>query len=148
MANALYDKGREAFLKGQINWIDDTIKVALVRTPAPNASPASNEYKVNLVTHQFLSAVPLESIISTQTLIRSDADGHATNGIANAADITFEDVVGKVGALVIYKQSATGDRSSSRLIVYLDQLNGLPYEGVGGNVKIQWDNGINKIFKL
>jgi hypothetical protein len=148
MANALYDKGREAFLKGQINWIDDTIKVALVRTPAPNASPASNEYKVNLVTHQFLSAVPLESIISTQTLIRSDADGHAANGIANAADITFEDVVGKVGALVIYKQSATGDRSSSRLIVYLDQLNGLPYEGVGGNVKIQWDNGINKIFKL
>jgi hypothetical protein len=148
MANALYDKGREAFLKGQINWIDDTIKVALVRTPAPNASPASNEYKVNLVTHQFLSAVPLESIISTQTLIRSDADGHADNGIANAADITFENVVGKVGALVIYKQSATGDRSSSRLIVYLDQLNGLPYEGVGGNVKIQWDNGINKIFKL
>lgn len=153
MANALYDKGREAFLTGQINWLSDTIKVALVRTPAPNASPADNEYKVNLTSHQFLSSIPVESIITTQTLIRSGAidqagNHDATNGIANASDITFENVVGKVGALVIYKQSSNGDRASSRLIVYLDQLNGLPYEGVGGNVKIQWDNGINKIFKL
>lgn len=148
MANALYDKGREAFLKGQINWIDDTIKVALVKTPLPGASPATDEYKVNLTTHQFLSSVPIASVLSTETLIRSDADGHATNGVANAADITFTNVTGKIGALVIYKQSSNGERTASRLIAYLDQLNGLPYEASGGDVKIQWDNGVNKIFKL
>lgn len=148
MSNALYDKGREAFLKGQIDWINDTIKVALVKTPGPNTSPATDQYKVNLAEHQFLSSIPVEAVITTQSLIRSEADGHASNGIANASDITFENVVGNVGALVIYKQSSNGDRASSRLIVYLDQLNGLPYNGTGGNVKIQWDNGLNKIFKL
>jgi hypothetical protein len=32
MANVLYDTGREAFLKGEIDWLNDTIKVALVDT--------------------------------------------------------------------------------------------------------------------
>ncbi len=30
MANALYDKGREAFLRGQIDWINDDIRVILI----------------------------------------------------------------------------------------------------------------------
>lgn len=150
MANALYDKGREAFLKGQINWIDDTIKVALVKIPSTGAAQSSDgsDYKVNIATHQFLSSVPVNAVLATETLIRSDADGHALNGIANAADLTFTNVTGKVGALIIYKQSTNGERSSSQLIAYLDTLNGLPYDKPNSDIKIQWDNGANKIFKL
>lgn len=147
MANALYDKGREAFLKAQINWIDDTIKVALVRVPRPGTTPLQDEYKVNLATHEFLSSVPTEAVISTQVLVR-DPQTAATNGVADGNDITFENVVGKVGALVIYKQSPTFTRESSRLIAYLDSISGLPYNGTGGNVKIKWDDANNKIFKL
>ena len=32
MANKLYDKAREAFLKGDIDWLNDTVKVVLVDT--------------------------------------------------------------------------------------------------------------------
>lgn len=149
MANALYDKGREAFLKGQINWIDDTIKVALVKTPStPNSTPAADEYKVNLATDQFLSSVPTSSILITKNLDRSELDNHAKDGVADGADVLFENVTGKIGAVIIYKLSPSGDRESSRLIAYLDQLNGIPHNPMGGNVQIKWDNGINKIFKL
>jgi hypothetical protein len=54
VANALYDKGREAFLSGSINWSADTIKVALVDT---------GTYTVNLATHQFLSS--LSGVVGT-----------------------------------------------------------------------------------
>lgn len=30
MASALYDKAREAFLNGDLDWLNDTIKVILV----------------------------------------------------------------------------------------------------------------------
>jgi len=145
MANALYDKGREAFLKAQINWIDDVIKVALVQTPS---SSNNSGYKVDLTSHKFLSSVPADSIIDTKILERGSSD--ADNGVANGSNVTFENVpLGKVvGAIIIYKQSQTADAGASQLIAYLDQLNGLPYQANGSNIQINWDNGINKIFKL
>lgn len=145
MANALYNKGREAFLKGQINWIDDVIKVALVKTTSGTNS-TTDEYKANLTTHQYLSDVPANSIIQTQTL----ASRTAEDGVADASNATFTDVPAgiKIGAIIIFKQSTTGDRETSRLIAFLDGLNGLPHDSVGGNITIQWDSGINKIFKL
>lgn len=43
MANTLYDTSRQMFLEGQLNWADDTVKVALVDTNAytPNVAPMS-----------------------------------------------------------------------------------------------------------
>lgn len=150
MPNALYDKGREAFLKGQINWIADTIKVALVKTTV-STTPSTTEYKAVLSgdqSHQYLSSVPVDSIIATQTLIRDPLTA-TLNGVADGNDITFENIPAgvNVGAIIIYQQSSTFDRGSSRLIAYLDDMGGLPHSS-GGNLKIQWDNGSNKIFKL
>ena len=32
MANALYGKGRQKFLEGNINWLEDTVRAALIDT--------------------------------------------------------------------------------------------------------------------
>ena len=79
MANALYDKGREKFLgpaTGQINWINDTIKVCLV----------SSSYSPNAVSHEFLTSVTAHTgSITSQTLSIKTV----TDGVADAADTTF-----------------------------------------------------------
>jgi hypothetical protein len=49
MSNALYDKGREGFLDGSIDWDRDVIKAVLIDAA---------DYTVNLATHQFLSDIP------------------------------------------------------------------------------------------
>jgi hypothetical protein len=146
MANALYDKAREAFLKGQIDWTSDTIKVALV----------SNLYTPNLQSDDVLSKLPTGSIIGTPVLL----DGRsASDGIADGLDVTFNDVTvtsstGTLNAIVIYKARSASDVSdlpavASPLIAYLNQINGLPITSASNNsITIHWDNGTNKIFKL
>jgi DNA-binding helix-hairpin-helix protein with protein kinase domain len=69
MANALYDNAREAFLKGDIDWLNDTIKVVLVD---------ADDYTVDLATHDYLNDVPGAAVVcnvelSTQHVRRSNA---------------------------------------------------------------------------
>jgi hypothetical protein len=135
MANALYDKGRQKFLEGAINWLTDTIKVLLVDTGL---------YTVNLATHEFLSDIPAGARVGTAQTLASKT---STAGVADAADVTFNTVTGNsVEALVIYKD--TGVEASSPLIAYIDTATGLPIAPNGGNINVVWDNGANKIFKL
>lgn len=135
MANALYDKGRQKFLEGAINWLTDTVKVLLVDTGL---------YTVNLATHEFLSDVPAGARVGTAQTLASKT---STAGVADAADVTFNTVTGNsVEALVIYKD--TGVESTSPLIAYIDTATGLPITPNGGNINVVWDNGANKIFKL
>ncbi|NBP56760.1 hypothetical protein EBU71_09555 [bacterium] len=135
MANALYDKGREAFLTGDIDWLNDNIKVTLVDT---------NDYTANLSTDQFYSSVPLAARIASSGNLSSKT---AASGVADAADVLFTSVTGDVSeALVIWQD--TGVEASSRLIAYIDIASGLPVTPNGGDITVQWDNGSNKIFKL
>jgi hypothetical protein len=136
MASGIYAKAREDFLTGAINWNSDTIKVFLIDAA---------DYTVNLATDANLATVAVAARIgAAQTL----ASKSATDGIADAADITFPSVTGDPAeAILIYKD--TGNESTSRLIAYIDQAtSGLPVTPNGGNITVQWDNGANKIFKL
>ena len=134
MANALYDKGRQAFLEGGVAWLTDNIKVILV----------SSGYTVNLGTHQFLSDVPGAAIVATSANM---AGKTSTSGVANATNQNFPTVTGStVTAAVIYKD--TGNINTSPLIAYIDTATGLPVTPSGGDILIQWDTGTNKIFKL
>lgn len=134
MANAVYDKGRQAFLEGGVAWLTDNIKVVLVDTAAYTFSQ----------THQFLSDIAVGARIATSANIASKT---STDGVADAADLTFTAVTGaSIEALVIYKD--TGVAATSALIAYIDTATGLPFTPSGGNVTITWDNGANKIFKL
>lgn len=138
MANALYDKGREDFLDGSIDWDTDTIKVVA----------CDSGYTANLSTHANLSDVPAAARVATSGALTSKT---VAAGVADAADVTFLAVAsGKtITQLVIYKD--TGAESTSRLIARIDtnassQAISIPTNG--GDITIQWDNGANRIFKL
>lgn len=135
MANALYNKGREGFATGAVNWTSDDIRVILIDV---------QDYTVNLSTHDFLDDIPSIARVAVSTALTGKT---ATDGICDAADVTFTSVTGDQSeALVIYKH--TGVESTSRLIAYIDTATGLPVTPNGGNITVTWDNGTNKIFKL
>lgn len=135
MANALYDKGRQAFLEGDIDWINDDIRVILIDAA---------DYTVNLATHDFLDDIPVAARVAVSSALSGKT---ATDGVADANDVTFTSVTGDQSeALVIYKH--TGTESTSNLIAYIDTATGLPVTPNGGDITVVWDNGSNKIFKL
>lgn len=135
MANALYDKGREGFLDGSIDWDTDNIKVVLIDT---------DDYVVNLATHDNLDDVAGAARVATSGNL---AGKTVTAGVADADDVTLAAVVGDESeALIIYKDS--GVEGTSRLIAYIDSATGLPVTPNGGNITIAWDSGANRIFKL
>lgn len=135
MANALYDKGREGFLGGDIAWDSDNIKCTLVDLGL---------YTPDLVNHEFLSDVPLASQVA---ISGNFINKTITAGVADADDIIFPLVVGNESeALVIYQD--TGASATSRLIAFIDTATGLPVTPNGGNISVLWSNGVDKIFKL
>ena len=133
MANELYGLGRESFLKGEISWSANNIKVALVDSAV---------YTPNLATDQYITDIA--SVVATSANLTSKT---TTAGVADAADITFSSVTGAISEfLVLYQDTDTP--STSRLIARIVEAEGLPVTPNGGDVAIMWDNGTNKIFKL
>jgi hypothetical protein len=134
MANALYGLGRDAFLNGNIDWVNDTITAVLVDTAT---------YTVSIDADDFLADIPVGERVATQAL----AGQSTALGVADATDTVFSTVTGDVvEAVVIYKD--TGSAATSNLLVYIDTATGLPVTPNGGNITVQWDSGANKIFKL
>ena len=135
MANALYDKGRQAFLEGAINWSSDTIKIVLLDAA---------DYTVNLATHDNLDDIPAAARVATSSALTGKT---TTDGVADADDVVLSSVTGDQSeAFAIYKD--TGVESTSKLIAYFDTATGIPVTPNGGNITVQWDSGANKIFKL
>lgn len=135
MANALYAKGKQAFLSGSINMSSDTIKVQPVDVA---------DYTVDLAADDFLDDVPSGAKVGTAATL---ANKSVALGVFDADDTTITGVTGdQFEALVIYKD--TGSAATSPLIAYIDTATGLPITPSGGNIVITWDNGANKIFKL
>ena len=135
MANALYDKGRQGFLDGSIDFDTDDIRAILIDTA---------DYTVNLATHDNLDDVAAAARVAVSAALASKT---VVDGVADAADVTFSTVTGdSCEAIVLYKH--TGTESTSRLIAYIDSATGLPVTPNGGDITVQWDSGTNKIFKL
>jgi hypothetical protein len=135
LSNALYDKGREAFLTGGINWVTDNIKAVLVD---------ATEYTPNLATHQYLSDIPSGGRVATSANL---AGKTATAGVADANDIAFIAAAGDPSEyMVLYKD--TGTATTSALIAFIDTATGLPATPNGTDITVQFDAGANRIFKL
>ena len=134
MSNAHYAKGKEKILTAQINFLTDTIKVAMVK----------NTYPQNLSTDEFLSTVSSYVLGTPQTLTGKSV----TNGIFDADDPVFAAVAaGDVSeGVIIYKD--TGNAATSSLLEYIDTITGFPLTTNGGDIVVQWDNGAFKIFSL
>jgi hypothetical protein len=134
VANRLYDKGRSAFARKLIDWINDSVSAVLVDTGA---------YTPNFSTDTNLSDIPGGARIATTALANKTEDG---TGVCDADDATFTSVPGtSVEAVVLYLD--TGNPATSRLIAYIDD-GGFPATVTIGTVTITFNNGANKIFKL
>lgn len=134
MANTLYDLGRKKFLDGDIDWLNDTIKVVLIDTADYTFSQSD----------EFFDDVAGAAIVGTAQTLGTKT---STAGVADAADVVFSAVSGDVcEALIIYKD--TGSAATSPLIAYIDTATGLPVTPNGGDINVTWDSGANKIFKL
>lgn len=133
MSNAIYPKAKESFLSGAIDLTSNTIKAVLVDTGTYTYSSA----------HDFLNDVS-GTVGTAQTL----GSKTVTNGVFDAADITYTAVSGSSAeAIIIYKD--TGNSATSNLIAYLDTgYTNLPVTPNGGDITVAWDNGANKIFAL
>lgn len=134
MANSLYDKGREGFLDGSIDWDTNTIKMVLTDHGAdtPNVSTDDNRDDISAGT------ISTSAAFSTKTV---------TNGVADMDDVTFTAVSGaSVESASSYKDS--GLASTDRLIAYVDTATGLPVTPSGGDIVFRVDSGANKYFKL
>jgi hypothetical protein len=135
MANALYDKGREGFLDGSIDWDTNDTRAILIDHADDTISLSAD---VNLSDRAVASRVATSAAMASKT---------ATNGVADAADLTWTAVTGdQAESIDIYRH--TGTESTSRLICNIDTATGLPVTPNGGDITAQWDNGANKIFKL
>lgn len=133
MANFIFKKAKESFLKGEINLLSNTIKVLLL----------NNSYSPNPNTDQFVSSLPPSSIEARSSSLLNKS---ITGGVFDADDIEISDYSGNsFSSLALYIDS--GNDTTSRLIAYIDTSNGLPFSSVNVNVPvtIAWNNEANKI---
>lgn len=133
MANALYPTWKQALLEFTAgNDLDgQTVKVALVTAGYTYSS-----------SDQYYSSVSASVVNTPQTL----GSKTFTNGVFDAADVTFTAVTGsQVTALVIYIDS--GNPATSPLVAYLDtNVTNLPVTPNGGDISITW--AVSGIFAL
>jgi len=136
MANAIYPSGREGFLKADIDWLVDDIRLVAV--------DAGYTYDA---AHNALDDVGGATRVATSSAFTGK---DATGGIADADDVTLASVTGDdIAALIVYKH--TGTESTSTLILFLDtktNASAVAITPTGDDVTITWSNGANKIFKL
>ena len=135
MANFMYDRGRQGFLAGEIDWDADTIKLVLI-DEADDTPSASGDNALS--DRAAPSRVAISSAFASKT---------TTAGVADAADVTLSTVTGDPSESIdIYKDSGT--ESTSYMIVNVNTATGLPVTPNGGDIIVQFDNSSNKIFKL
>ena len=136
MANALFDKGRQAFLEGSIAILTVNVKLVFVDhgvdTPVPS-------------TDDFLDDIGAGARIATSGNFSTKT---STNGVFDADDVVVATVSGaQFESVVIYNDTPAAE-SDKHLIAYIDTATGLPFTPTGNNITVAWDNGANKIFKL
>jgi hypothetical protein len=135
MATALYDKGREAFLAGDIDWAADDIRAILVDAA---------DYTVSLSTHNALDDIPGGARVAVSPALTGKT---VTNGVADHATGTFPSVTGDQSEAVVYYKH-TGTESTSLLIAYVDNYTGLPVTPNGEDITFTPSTGSNRLFKL
>lgn len=142
MADALYDKGRNSFLTGDIDWVNDTIRIGLL----DGAS-----YTPDLANHDFFDDL---SGFKGESSGTGRADGSpiltptAVDGVADALDTEITAVAAGPALEYVVCYKDTGVDGTSNLIFLLDSATGLPVTPNGGNITLAWADTANKIFKL
>lgn len=134
MANAVYPIYDQEVIQGTANTsLGGDVKVILVDLA---------DYTYN-AAHDFLADIAGAAIVATSGNLASKT---FTNGLFDAADITFSAVTGDpCEALIIYID--TGSAATSRLVAYFDtSITGMPVTPNGGDISVTWS--VSGIFSL
>lgn len=140
MANAVFPKALEGFLKGAIDLDTAVIKASLVRGYTYTS------------THEFVSDVVATGTINGTSAALSSVT--VTNGVFDAADTTITTTASASnhGLLIFQSSAVTGGadvaQNAQRVIAYYDTGTGLPIQPGTGDVAVTFDNGTNKILKI
>ena len=119
-SNGFFRLGFEKMLLGEIDLLSDTIKAQLLTSAIQD-----------LRNYEFL-----DDIVGTTGSAVTLA-GKSTSGAKfSASDVTFTAPSGKVGAVLIYKD--TGVASTSPLIALVSDSVHFPFEAHGTNVVVTW----------
>jgi hypothetical protein len=122
MTNFIYDNGKNSFLKGEIAFLTDIIKVALV---SGSYSPHTND--------KYWSSV-MASVVGSPQILNNKA---IVDGTTFADNTVFPLVTGElVHFVAIYKD--TGNVNTSPLIGLIDTADGLPILPNNEDITIVW----------
>jgi len=125
MANLLYPLAKQHFLAGDIDLVNDDIRVILIDTADYTYSAA----------HEYLSDVAAGAREEVSGAMTGKS---ITGGVFDAADVTFSAATGDpCEALIIYQH--TGTDGTSILIAYIDSATGLPITLNGGDATVVWN---------
>ena len=134
MANAKYNEGKAALQRGEIDLVNDTIKVMLV----------TSAYTPNIDTHSFRSDVTNEAsgtgyTAGGQALANKSVTKDTTNDLAkfDADDVTWATSTVTARGAILYKD--TGLASTDTLLAYFDF--GVDESSNAGNFTINWATG-------
>lgn len=96
MSNALYDLGREKFLKGEIDWADDDIKCVLVDLDdyALQVSAATNASPIQITTSASHGLTTGDRVLITGVGGNDAANGVFTVTVVDATNFTLDDSTG------------------------------------------------------
>lgn len=135
MSSGLYESGINAIMAGNIDLENDDISAILIDTSL---------YTVNLANDSNQDDIPDSAQIQEALLNGKTLDG----SVFRASDLTFKSVPSgqDVGAIVLFLNTDYSD--TSILIAYLDNAPEFPITPDGSDIVINWDTGINGIFKL
>lgn len=132
--NAIYPKGREKFLTGQVDWLtDDIVVIGVDSTYAYSAA------------HEFVD--DLTGIVFTSDPVTGK---DATDGIADCDDLTVVSVSGNDVEALIFAADSGVDATSPVICVLGRTATSvlITVTPDGGNILINWPNGATKIFRL
>lgn len=135
MTNAKYPLGREKMANGEIDWIDDDIRLVLL----------DDTYTYN-VAHEFHD--DLTGILATSGNFAGKTN---VGGVLDANNVTLASVASgdDIERVVVYKWS--GSSATSPLLLYFDRTgSSLPFVIAtdDNDVIVRWSDGTNKIVKI
>lgn len=133
--SGFFENGITAIGRGDIDLLNDNIHAILVDI---------DQYTVDLNTHSTLGDIPEDSILAEQVLTGKTLDGTTFR----ADNTTFPNVPSgpNVGALIIFRDS--GVLTTSYLMTYFNDTSELPITPDGTDITVEWNTGVNGIFKL
>jgi len=130
--SGLYNSGITALLSGDVDLINDDITCIIVDSAySPNYSSDQNQDDI-------LEAYQLDEIaLAGKSLV---------SGAFDADDVSFLNVTGTIGGVIIYKN--TGVESTSTLVAFIDDFDAVPLVADNGMIVVSWSDESTRIFRI